>query len=30
VTGASRLLQRMWRLLALDQLAPVDFTAARA
>jgi hypothetical protein len=30
VTGASRLLQRVWRLLALDQLAPVDFTAARA
>ena len=30
VTGASRLLQRMWRLLALDQIVPVAFTAARA
>jgi ABC-type transporter Mla MlaB component len=30
VTGASRLLQRMWRLLELDQIVPVAFTAARA
>jgi hypothetical protein len=29
VTGASRLLQRMWRLLALDVVAPAEFTAAR-
>ncbi len=30
VIGASRLLQRMWRLLALDQVTPAVFTGARA
>jgi anti-anti-sigma regulatory factor len=30
VTGASRLLQRMWQLLALDQVTPITFTGARA
>jgi hypothetical protein len=30
VTGASRLLQRMWRLVGLDQVTPIAFTGARA
>ena len=29
VTGASRLVERMWQLLALDGVAPVSFTAVR-